>query len=82
MKNQLKASIRKAIILHHSEGMSYRDIVYQLRGFNVTKNMVEHTVKKFRESNSIDASILDKKRSGRPRTRRTPEVVRAVKQKL
>ena len=41
MKNQIKASIRKAIILHHTEGMSYRGTVHQLCGFDVTKNQVE-----------------------------------------
>ena len=73
MKNPIKSSIRKAIILHFSEGMSYSQIAHQLRGFNVTKNQVQYTVKKFRESDSI---------SGRPRSKRTPEVIQAVRQKI
>ena len=80
MKNPIKASIRKAIILHHTEGMSYRGTVHQLCGFDVTKNQVEYTVKKFCESNSIEEVILDKKRSGRLKSVRSPEVIRTVKQ--
>ena len=49
-------------------------------GFDVTKNQVEYTVKKFCESNSIEEVILDKKRSGRLKSVRSPEVIRTVKQ--
>ena len=41
---------------------------------------VEYTVKKFCESNSIEEVILDKKRSGRLKSVRSPEVIRTVKQ--
>ena len=82
MKNPIKSSIRKAIILHFSEGMSYSQIAHQLRGFNVTKNQVQYTVEKFRESDSIETACLDKVRSGRPRSKRTPEVIQAVRQKI
>ena len=60
--------------------MSYRGSVHQFRGFDVTKNQVEYTVKKFCESNSIEEVILDKKRSGRLKSVRSPEVIRTVKQ--
>ena len=46
----------------------------------MTKNQVEYTVKKFCESNSIEEVILDKKRSGRLKSVRSPEVIRTVKQ--
>ena len=61
MKNPLKASIRKAIILHHSEGMSYRDIVYQLRGFNVTKNIFRVNFINAVYIGGCDLSVLRKK---------------------
>ena len=76
MKNQLKASIRKAIITHRNEGMSYNGIIYQLRAFNVTLKQVRCTLKKCQESNSIEDTILDKRvNNGRQRSKRTPEVV-------
>ena len=59
--------------------MSYRGTVHQLCGFDVTKNQVEYTVKKFCESNSIEDVILDKKRSGRLKSVRSPEVICTVK---
>ena len=62
--------------------MSYRDIVHHLRAFDVTKNHVQHTVKKFKKSNSVEDSILDKPRSGRPRSRRSPQIIRSVRAKI
>ena len=50
MKNPMKAGIRKAILFHHAEGMSYREIVNQLRAFDVTKHQASNTIKKFYES--------------------------------
>jgi transposase len=74
--------VRKAIITHFQEGMSYRDIVHHLRAFDVTKNHVEYTIKKFKESNNVDESILDKPRSGRPRSKRSPQIIRSVGAKI
>ena len=74
--------VRKAIITHFQEGMSYRDIVHHLRAFDVTKNHVQHTVKKFKKSNSVEDSILDKPRSGRPRSKRSPQIIRSVRAKI
>ena len=46
------------------------------------KNHVQHTVKKFKESNSVEDSILDKPRSGRPRSKRSPQIIRSVRAKI
>ena len=46
------------------------------------KNHVQHTVKKFKKSNSVEDSILDKPRSGRPRSKRSPQIIRSVRAKI
>ncbi|KAA5621435.1 helix-turn-helix domain-containing protein [Pseudomonas aeruginosa] len=49
-----------------------------LKNLNITKRFVYRTIKRYNEDSSVD----DRSRSGRPRSVRTPAVIKAVKARI
>ena len=69
---------RAAIKLYYDKGFSTSSIVKQLKNLDIGKKKVYRTIKRLRET----GSICDRKRSGRPRSVRTPALVNKVRCRL
>ena len=69
---------RAAIKLFYNKGFSPSSIVKQFKKLDIGKNKVYRTIKRLRET----GSIYDRKRSGRPRSVRTPALQNKVKCRL
>ena len=69
---------RAAKKLFYDKGFSTSSIVSQLKKLDIGKNKVYRTIKRLRET----GSIYDRKRSGRPRSVRTPALRNKVKCRL
>jgi transposase len=77
-KQQLKMEERSAIKLYYDKGYKTADIVKALKEFNIGKRKIYRTVERIRET----GSIADRKRSGRPRSVSTPQLINKVKSHL
>ncbi|KAA5753606.1 helix-turn-helix domain-containing protein, partial [Klebsiella pneumoniae] len=66
---------RVAVIALHRCGYAPIQIFNILKNLNITKRFVYRTIKRYNEDSSVD----DRSRSGRPRSVRTPAVIKAVK---
>src|SRR3569623_574136 len=66
---------REAIVSLHIEGCTTKDIEKLLK---VPIRTVQNVLKRYREIGSTD----DRHRSGRPRTSRTPENIRKIKERI
>ena len=69
---------RAAIKLFHDNGFSPASIAKQLAKVHIGERKVYRTIKRLRET----GTIADRKRSGRPRSVRTPALVNKVKCRL
>ncbi|RVE41996.1 hypothetical protein evm_013357 [Chilo suppressalis] len=69
---------RVAVIALHRCGYAPIQIFDILKNLNITKRFVYHTIKRYNEDSSVD----DRSRSGRPRSVRTPAVIKAVKARI
>jgi len=69
---------RLLIKKHFLEGKSAPEILKLLKHHGVKKGFVGYWVKRFREGGSIE----DAKRSGRPRTVRTKNLIKAVRERI
>ena len=66
---------RAAIKLFHDKGYDPATIIKKLADLNISKMKVYRTVKRLRETGSIE----DRKRSGRPRSVRTTQLISKVR---
>src|SRR5215469_11913072 len=69
---------REAIILHHQLGKTNAEIVRLLKNANVNKMLVSRTIKRFAETGSTEK----RRSSGRPRSKRTPAMVKALRSRI
>lgn len=69
---------RIAVIALHRCGHAPSEIFKLLKNLKITQRFVYRTIKRYNEVSSIN----DKERSGRPRTVRTPGVIKAVKARI
>lgn len=69
---------RVAVIALHRCGHSPKTIFNLLQMLEITKRFVYRTIKRYNESSSVD----DKKRTGRPRSVRTPGVIKAIQARI
>src|SRR6266436_903807 len=69
---------RAAIIFHQKNGLKISEIFKLLQDPNINYNFVKSTIKRFTET----SSIKDKSRSGRPRSKRTPKMLKALKARI
>ncbi|KAA5709031.1 helix-turn-helix domain-containing protein, partial [Klebsiella pneumoniae] len=69
---------RVAVIALHRCGYAPIKIFNILKNLNITKRFVYRTIKRYNEDSSVD----DRSRSGRPRSVRTPAVIKAVKARI
>ncbi|TLL55228.1 helix-turn-helix domain-containing protein, partial [Acinetobacter baumannii] len=69
---------RVAVIALHRCGYAPIQIFNILKNLNITKRFVYRTIKRYNEDSSVD----DRSRSGRPRSVRTPAVIKAVKARI
>nr|BAG15923.1 transposase [Bombyx mandarina]BAG15924.1 transposase [Bombyx mandarina]BAG15925.1 transposase [Bombyx mandarina] len=69
---------RVAVIALHRCGYPAIQIFNILKNLNITKRFVYRTIKRYNEDSSVD----DRSRSGRPRSVRTPAVIKAVKARI
>lgn len=69
---------RVAVIALHRCGNAPTEIFNILKNLKITLRFVYRTIKRYTE----DSSFEDRKRSGRPRTVRTPAVIKAVKARI
>ena len=66
--------IRVAVIALHKVGMPPPRIFATLKSLQISERFVYRTIQRFSETGSVN----DRHRSGRPRTVRTPQAVKAV----
>lgn len=71
-------AIRVSIIKKHLAGKKNSKIRDELSDQNVNMRLVQRTIKRYREFGVIN----DRKRTGRPRSIRTPEVIKAVRERI
>ena len=76
-KNSIEES-RSTIKFYLDRGMRPADIFRLLKKYGVTRNMVYRTADRLRETGSIS----DRKRSGAPRTARTPAMVKRLRARI
>lgn len=69
---------RAAILHHHVRGLRPCEIFKALKNLNVKRRTIYDVVKRYTETGSTN----DKKRSGRPRSARTPAMVKALKARI
>lgn len=69
---------RVAVIALHRCGYAPIKIFDILKNLNITKRFVYRTINRYNEDSSVD----DRSRSGRPRSVRTPAVIKAVKARI
>ncbi|RVE44681.1 hypothetical protein evm_010700 [Chilo suppressalis] len=69
---------RVAVIALHRCGYAPIQFFDILKNLNITKRFVYRTIKRYNEDSSVD----DRSRSGRPRSVRTPAVIKAVKARI
>lgn len=69
---------RATIKCYHDKGFSPSYIVKELKKLSISKQKVYRTIKRLKET----GTIADRKRSGRPRSIRTPDLVNKVKCRL
>lgn len=73
-----KKEDRVAVIALHRCGYAPTEIFNILQKLKITLRFVYRTIKRYTE----DSSFEDRERSGRPRTVRTPAVIKAVKARI
>ncbi len=79
IENELKMDTgREAIIALFKAGKSNSDIVKSLSHLKINKVFVWRVIKRFKETGGVQS----RPRSGRPRSKRTPEAVKAVRAKI
>jgi len=71
-------SSRVAVIALHQAGHSTGNIFHQLKSIGVKRRFVYRTIKRYKETSSIS----DRPRSGRPRSVRTPQAIKAVRERV
>ena len=69
---------RKVIIQLHSEGKTRPEILRALKTLNVNPMFIKRTIERYEET----CSIKDKPRSGRPKSKRTRKVIKAVRERI
>ena len=69
---------RKFIIEHHEKGMGLPEIFKLGKTFNINRMLIKRTIDRYQET----SSIKDRQRSGRPRTSRTPKLIKNVREKI
>ena len=67
-----------AIIKIFTEGKGFMEMFRALQPFKVAQSTVSKTTKWYKETHTIES----RKRSGRPRSVRTPELVKEVREKI
>lgn len=72
------SELRQLILRKHQEGKENHQFRKELVDLNVSKKMVKSTLKRFYET----GQLTDRKRSGRPRTGRTPSKIKVVRERL
>ena len=73
--NRNEINDRSAIIFLHKKGKSNVEIAKDLK---ISPNKVWRTVKRYQETGRVS----DRPRSGRPRTKRTPNMIKSVREKI
>ncbi len=71
-------ALRDQVVRLDAQGKSTRDIKKAMQMFSVGKNFVTDTLRRYREFGTTG----DRPRSGRPRTKRTPQVIKRVREKI
>jgi transposase len=70
--------LRRLIVRAFKRGERQADIFHRLKSDGVSRPFISLTIKRWRET----GSIADRPRTGRPRTVRTPERIKAVKARI
>jgi transposase len=70
---------RSAILLLYQSGKSQAQIFKTLESCKVTKNLVSRTIRRYLETGG---GIEDRPRSGRPRSKRTPAMMNALRARI
>lgn len=73
-----KKSLRALVIKLHDEGKTNPEIVKTLKPLKINRMFVYRTLKRYKETSSLD----DRPRSGRPRSARTPAIVKRVREMI
>ena len=73
-----KIQLRSAIVAMHRQGKANGEIFKFFKSRNVTRNFVYRTVTRYRQT----LSVKDRSRSGRPRSTRTKNFIKAVKARI
>ena len=69
---------RNAILQLHLHGKTNSEICKVLKSGNVTRCLVYRTVKRYKDTGTVE----DRPRSGRPRDKRTPRMLKALKNRI
>lgn len=69
---------RQSVISLHQAGNSPAEILRSLRGLGISRKFIYRTIQRYNASESIE----DRPRSGRPRSVRTPNAIKAVKARI
>lgn len=69
---------RKFILEHHEKGMTPPEIFKLGKKLEINRMLIKRTIDRYQETSSIE----DKPRSGRPRTSRTPKLIKNVREKI
>jgi transposase len=77
-KNTTLNPIREEIILLHQKNFTPKEILAKLAHHNINARFVFRTLKRFKES----GSALPAKNEGRPRSKRTRQVIKAVRERI
>ena len=70
--------LRRLIVRAFKRGERQADIFHRLKSDGVSRPFISLTIKRWRET----GSIADRPRTGRPRTVRTPERIKAVRARI
>ncbi len=71
-------TLHSVVISLFTQGKSQSKILKALKPWNVKRLFIYRTVKRYQETNSIE----DRPHSGRPRSKRTPDVIKAIQEKI
>lgn len=69
---------RVAVIALHKCDKSVTEIYNLLKKLKINKTFIYRTIERYNET----FSVSDRKKSGRPRTVRTPKIIKAVKERI
>ena len=72
------SELRKVILQKHQAGKTNKQICQELSEFHVSRWMVYRTLRRFRETGKLS----DRKRTGRPRSVRTRQKIKVVKERV